>query len=201
MRSDKTQPDFMGIPILSDGAVMFCTAEQIGNKPTSCYTCTFQNGKNETCQLIGDAIQVAKVTGDDEYKNPIEYWPCCGEHNYGEPNSGAPTYIDPLKSPDQLGLVWINASEPGQEYGGANCAGVNGGDDCDHYQVESGEKWDSKQGFCRVLQQTKEAGGVCAAWGDDDILSWQEAQQLMGNSDDTREKKKLAKDIIGREGR
>ena len=195
MRSDKTQPDFMGVPILHDGQVMLCTAEAIGNKPASCYTCTFYDGDSK-CGLMGPSIVVAKVTGDQEYKNPIEYWPCCSMHNFGEPND---CEIEPFKSPESLGLIWINASKPGQPYGGANCAGVEGGDDCDHFQVKQGEKWDSESGFCRVLQHEVGAGQVCAAWGDDDILNWNDAQQLLQKSGSTREKKKLASDIIGRE--
>lgn len=197
MRSDKTQPDFMGVPILTDGAVMLCSAESLGNKPASCYTCSFYNDKEQTCQLLGPEIVISKVTGDKEYDNAIEYWPCCSEFNYGAQTG--PDFIEPFKTPDALGLIWINASKPGQEYGGANCGGVEGGDDCDHFQVKEGEKWDAETGFCRVLQHEVGAGQVCSAWQDDDILDWQDAQQLLQNGAETRDKKKLAKDIIGKD--
>jgi hypothetical protein len=193
MRSDKTQPDFMGIPIIQDGWVMLCSAEAIGNKPASCYTCIFHDGK-ERCGLLDAAVVVSKVIGDKEYDNPIEYWPCCSMHNYGEPSGGA---CEPTKTPDAIGLIWINSSKPGQDYGGANCAGTNGGDDCDNYQVEKGEKWDSESGFCRVLQHTVQAGQVCSAWSDDDILKWEDAQTLL-NGDGKRDKEKLARDILKR---
>lgn len=190
MRKDKTQPNFMGVPILRDGEVGFSTAEALGNKPASCYTCTFQN-KNETCKLIGPDTMVSKVIGHKDEGDPIEYWPCCSEHNYGE-TSQEVTFIQPLKDPDSLGLIWINAPEPGLKYGGANCGGVVGGDDCDHYVVGKVEKWDTKKGFCRVLQHEVGSGAVCSAWRDDDILSWQDAQQLLG-------KKRLARDLVKRD--
>jgi hypothetical protein len=199
MRADKTQPDFMGIPILKDGQVMLMSAEALGSKPASCATCTFKNADEENCMLLGPEITVSTVIGDEEYGDPIEYWPCCSMHNYGENQTGEAQYLEPLKSPDELGLIWINASEPGQKYGGANCGGVNGGDDCDHYQVKQGEKWDNPTGFCRVLQKEVGAGQVCAAWGDDDELSWQEAQQLLEKSDNATAKRKLARDIVGRD--
>ena len=199
MRRDKSQPDFHGIPILSDGAVMLCSAEAIGNKPTSCSTCTFHNAKPETCMLMGPEIIVDNVTGAKDSGDPIEYWPCCSEQNYGEPNHSEAKYIEPFKTPDALGLVWINAPEVGQEYGGSNCGGVNGGDDCDHYLVRSGEKWDSASGFCRVLQHEVDAGQVCSAWDDDDILDWQDAQQLLRKADSSASKKRLAKQIIGKD--
>jgi len=190
MRADKTQPDFMGIPILHDGDVMLCSPE----KPASCYTCAFM--LDETCALLGPEIIVAKVVSDGKEGETIEYWPCCSMQTVGEM---VDDYIEPFKTPEQLGLIWINAPEVGQEFGGANCGGVNGGDDCDHYQVESGEKWDSESGFCRVLQHEVGASQVCSAWRDDDILSWQDAQQLLNQPQHNRSKKQLAKEIIGRD--
>lgn len=199
MRRDKSQPDFYGIPIVDDAAVLFCSASEIGNKPASCYTCQKQQ-KDETCFLLGAEVKVAKVTGHRESGDPIEYWPCCSAHQYGPPRTEKPVYADNLSSPDSLGLIWINASEPGQKFGGANCGGVDGGDDCDHYMVKSGEKWDNPQGYCRVLAHMVDAGDVCAAWHDDDELPWKEAQQLMsGDSLETVKKKRLAKEIIGRD--
>lgn len=196
MRRDKSQPDFYGIPILHDADVMYCTASEIGNKPASCYTCQIQQSDG-TCGLLGPDIKVVKVTGSHDSGDPIEYWPCCDEHDYGTPAKGNPAYRPNLSSPDQVGLIWINASEVGQPFGGANCGGGNGGDDCDHYIVKSGEKWDNPQGVCRVLQHTVENGAVCTAWRDDDELSWQEAQQLMqGDSKETVDKKRMVKEIL-----
>ena len=202
MREDKSQPDFMGVPILRDGEVMLMRAAEIGNKPASCYTCIFKNAKDETCALIGEEIKVSKVTGSKDEGNPIEYWPCCSMHTFGEPSGGEPERCA-SNNPGAVGLIWINSPEVGQSCGGANCGGVAGGDDCDQYQVESGEKWDNPKGFCRVLQHEVSAGDVCAAWRDDDILEWQDAQQLMkqdsrGKMGDS-EKKKLAREIVGRD--
>lgn len=200
MRRDKSQPDFYGVPLLHDADVMFTTASQLGNKPASCYTCQFQQS-DLTCGLLGPDIRVGKVTGSPDSGDPIEYWPCCDMHDYGKPTVGKPAYRDSLSTPDQVGLIWINASEVGQAFGGANCGGGHGGDDCDHY-ITSGpvEKWNAPQGICRVLQHTVENGDVCTAWRDDDELSWQEAQQLMkGDSTDTVAKRKLVKSIVGRD--
>jgi hypothetical protein len=207
MRVAKSQPDFHGIPIIHKEQVGFCTASEIGNVPASCSTCQAHQERDASCKYLGPDILARTVTVEG-----IEYWPCCGMHDYGKPNSGEPCYSDPLSTPEQIGLIWINAPEEGLEYGGANCGGGNGGDDCDHYMVESGEKWDSQQGTCRALDETVANGDVCALWWDDDILGWQEAQNVLkrnaapkgtGKLDseqealNTREKKKLAKQIIG----
>ena len=200
MRRDKSQPTFFGVPILSDEAVMFTRASELGGKPASCYTCQAQQS-DKTCFYMGPAVKVSKVTGARDSGEPIEYWPCCGMHNYGDPRTGKPVYSDELSSPSTLGLIWINGPKPGVKYGGANCGGVNDGDDCDHYLVRGKEeKWDSKQGFCRVLQHQVDSGDVCTAWHDDDELPWEEAQQLMsGSSLDTIKKRRLVKEIIGRD--
>jgi hypothetical protein len=199
MRRDKSQPDFYGVPILHDSQVMFTRASEMGDKPASCYTCQIMQS-NGTCGLLGPEIEVVKVTGHTDSNDPIEYWPCCDEHDYGEPSKSEPSYRPNLSTPSQVGLIWINASEAGQEYGGANCGGGNGGDDCDHYMVKDGEKWDNPQGICRVLQHTVDNGDVCTAWWDDDILEWTEAQQLMsGDSIETVKKKKMVKSIVGRD--
>jgi hypothetical protein len=198
MRRDKSQPDFYGIPILHDSDVGFVKASEIGNLPASCYTCQKQN-PDETCYLLGPEIKVAKVTGHADSGDPIEYWPCCSSHQFGE-QAKEVSYSAEVSSPDTLGLIWINAPEVGQKFSGANCAGVEGGDDCDHYLVESGEKWDNPQGVCRVLQHSVGAGDVCSAWRDDDELSWDEAQQLMGGDTvETTKKKTFAKKIVGRD--
>lgn len=192
MRVAKSQPDFHGIPILHDQNVTFTSAQQMQSKPASCYTCALMN-HDGTCMLIGPDIQVEKVSIEG-----IEYWPRCGEFVPGEGNKGQPIYLT-AQAPDQLGLIWVNAPDPGQEYGGSNCGGCDGGDDCDHYMVESGEKWDNPQGFCRVLQHTVSCGDYCAAWWDDDILQWQEAQNALKNPQGESSKKKLAKEIIGKD--
>jgi len=198
-RRDMSQPDFYGIPILQDAQVLFTRASELGGKPASCYTCTKQQ-KNETCYLLGPEILVKTVVGHADSGDPIEYWPCCSAHQYGEPAYDAPSYAEVLSNPDSLGLIWINAPDPGLGFGGANCGGLEGGDDCDHYLVADGEKWENEQGTCRVLQHSVAGGDVCTAWHDDDELSWQEAQQLMdGDSVETVAKKKLAKEIVGRD--
>lgn len=200
MRRDKSQPDFFGIPILHDQDVMFTTADQLGDKPASCYTCQLQQS-DLTCGILGPNVKVSKVTGTQDSGDPIEYWPCCGEHDYGPAQKGTPSYRPQLSTPDQVGLIWINASEVGQPFGGANCGGGHGGDDCDHYITDGPiEKWDAPQGQCRVLQHTVDNGDVCTAWRDDDELSWQDAQQLMkGDSVDTVKKRKFVNEIVGRE--
>lgn len=191
MRVAKSQPDFHGIPILHDQNVTYTSAEQMQQKPASCYSCALMNS-DSTCMLMGPDILVEKVTIED-----IEYWPRCGEFVPGDGNQGKPLTLT-HQAPDQLGLVWINVPKPGAEYGGSNCGGCDGGDDCDHYTIESGEKWDNPQGFCRVLQHEVSCGDYCAAWWDDDILQWQEAQNAIKH-EGQNEKKKLAREIIGRD--
>jgi hypothetical protein len=199
MRRDKSQPDFFGIPIISDEAVMFTRASELGDKPASCYTCQAQQS-DLTCFYMGKGVKVAKVTGHSDSGEPIEYWPCCGMHNYGPTRTGAPVYADILSNPSSLGLIWINAPKPGQPYGGANCGGVEGGDDCDHYMVKSGEKWDNLDGYCRVLCHSVEGADVCSAWHDDDELQFEEAQMLLcGDSRETIGKRRLASQIVGRD--
>jgi len=199
MRRDKSQPDFFGIPIISDEAVMFTRASELGDKPASCYTCQAQQA-DLTCFYMGSGVKVAKVTGSADSGDPIEYWPCCGMHNYGTRQTGVPVYADILSDPSSLGLVWINAPKVGQPFGGANCGGGNGGDDCDHYTVKSGEKWDNPSGYCRVLCHSVENGDVCTAWHDDDELQFEEAQMLLrGDSPSTISKRRLASGIIGKE--
>lgn len=200
MRRDKSQPDFMGIPILRDEEVGFVTASELGDKPASCYTCQAQQS-DETCFLLGPGVKVSKVRGSAKSGDQIEYWPCCSMQNYGPTRTGKPVYADVLSTPHSIGLVWINAPKLGQKYGGANCGGVEGGDDCDNYIVRGPkEKWDTKNGFCRVLQHAVAAGDVCSAWRDDDELNFEDAQRLIqGDSVDTMQKKKLANAIIGRD--
>lgn len=199
MRRDKSQPDFYGVPILSDAQVLFTRADELGNKPASCYTCKEQL-PNFTCERFGPEVSVKTVTGHADSGESIEYWPCCSMQEYTDtPRSqGQIKYHDTLDTPDELGLVWINAPKPGQKYGGANCGGIDGGDDCDHYLVKGAvEKWDALQGVCRVLQHSVDGGDVCSAWHDDDELGWREAQQLMkGESLSTVRKRKMVTEIV-----
>jgi hypothetical protein len=177
LRRTQSQPDFHGVPILQPGHVLYDTAESIQDQPTSCYNCRTQNPETLTCKRIGPNLLVKKFTKGGKDGHPIEFWPCCGMHDFGVPTGGNSFATD---DPTYLDLVWINAPEVGQEYGGANCGGVHGGDDCDHYRTSSKEaKWESPTGFCRVLQKTVAAGDVCSAWQDDDEVSWQEAQQIL----------------------
>lgn len=199
-RRDLSQSEFYGIPILSDSEVMYTTSAQLGNKPASCYTCQIQQS-DLTCGLLGPDIKVSKVRGAKDSGEQIEYWPCCDEHDYGTPATGKPSYRSNLSTPDQVGLIWINAPEVGQPFGGANCGGLNGGDDCDRFRTEGlQEKWDVDSGFCTVLQHSVEGGAVCTAWKDDDILSWRIAQQMMrGDSQSVAEKKEMVRGIVGRD--
>lgn len=201
MRRDKSQPDFYGVPILHDSDVLFTTAEELGGKPASCFTCK-ERQSDDTCERLGPDISVKTVVGHKDSGDPIEYWPCCSMQEYSATApTGKPHYHDDLDTPDSIGLIWINAPEVGQKYGGANCGGVRGGDDCDHYITPGAtDKWEAPQGVCRVLQHSVKAGDVCTAWRDDDILNWQEAQQLMsGDSKETVTKKRMVKAIQGRE--
>lgn len=198
MRRDKSQPDLMGIPILHDEDAMYRRASEIGDKPASCYTCTMM--KDDTCSLLGPGVSTKKVTGSRESGDPIEYWPFCKRFTYGTP---AGKYAEKFENPNTIGLIWINASKPGQKFGGANCGGGNGGDDCDNYIVKGKvEKWDAEQGHCRVLAHTVNNGDLCTAWRDDDILQWEEAQNLLKGSKDTVEtmgKRKFVRSIMGRD--
>lgn len=203
MRRDKSQPEFFGVPILNASDVAFTTSEALGGKPASCYTCKYQTS-DLTCNLLGPGVKVEKVTGSRKSGDPIEYWPCCGEHDYCEDvangDRSKPDYREHLSTPSELGLIWINAPKPGQKLGGANCGGVAGGDDCDHYLVHgSKEKWDVPSAYCRLLGYDVEGGAVCRAWRDDDQLLFPEAQMLLrGDNLDTVEKKRLVRDIMGR---
>jgi hypothetical protein len=172
--------NFMGVPILNKGQVMYTSEAQMDGEPASCSNCAFYN-YGRSCQLINKEIIVKKLTYPPEPTadaKPIEYWPCCSEWLKGTPNYGPEKRIAE-NSPDTLGLGWINAPKPGQKCGGANCGGKNGGDDCDHYITKGPDKRDEATAFCRVLQQEVENGAVCSAWMDDDWLSWDKAQDLL----------------------
>ena len=176
IRRAKTRPDVWLVQPVTKGQALFVTAEGLGKKPASCFTCTMFNESAKTCQLIGDMVKVDKFTCATPGDAPTEFWPCCGMHHYGETNKDETTYAEYCSDPDNLGLVWINAPRVGLAFGGANCSGVDGGDDCDHYMVEGTDKRAEPEGFCRQLQTTVPGGAVCALWGDDDEVSWREAQ-------------------------
>lgn len=180
-RQALSESSFFDVPVLTKGDVNYIPAAKMDGEPASCYTCPFYNA-SRTCQLIGKGVAVRKLTYPAEatsFSKPIEYWPCCSAWQKGRPNFGEEKYIGSGSSPDDIGLIWINAARPGQEYGGANCGGCNGGDDCDHYITEGDDKRVEPTAFCRVLQQDVECGAVCSAWRDDDILQWQKAQDLL----------------------
>ena len=175
------------VPVLDRGQAQYVTSEQMGDIPCSCYRCTKYNHKAQTCSLIGPRIPIRKFVWPKEATDDakkIEYWPACGAAEPGSPNVGEPRYREfPYLDPDNLGLCWINAPRLGLEYSGANCGGVSGGDDCDLYLVERGNKWDSSSGFCRVLQSVVAAGDVCSCWSDDDQVDWRKAIQMIRELD------------------
>lgn len=169
-------------PIIpTKGQALFTTAESMHNEPSSCYNCVFYNSASATCALIGPRIPIRKFIyplQPSADSKQVEYWPCCGMQQYGEPNSATAVYRA-SNDPDYMDLVWINAPRVGQEHGGANCGGCDGGDDCDHYLTDGKEeKWDSATGFCRALQTEVACGDVCTLWGDDDELHWRDAVKI-----------------------
>lgn len=184
-RRAMSQPTITDVPVLTKGQVGFVPEAAMEGEPATCYNCEFYN-YDRTCKLLGQRTAVKKfiyppvATADAKR---IEYWPCCSEWFKGEPNYGQEEFMDKLSSPDTLGLGWINAPRPGMEISGATCGGKNGGDDCDHYITEGDEKRDEPEAFCRVLQQRVEGGAVCAAWIDDDWISWDRAQNILKETD------------------
>jgi hypothetical protein len=176
IRRAVSQPDIYTIPTLDKSSVLFVSAAEMHNEPASCYNCRFYN-YGKSCGLIGPHTSVRKFIYGAPDK-PIEYWPCCGAHEHGEPNYGIEAFRA-ANSPSTLGLIWINGPRIGLEYGGANCGGSGGGDDCDFYMTEGDDKREEPTGFCRVLQSEVANGDVCAAWNDDDKVSWQQAQAIL----------------------
>lgn len=176
IRRAVSQPDITSLPILTKEQVLFVSAAEMANEPASCYNCRFYN-HGKSCGIIGPLTIVKKFVYGEPDK-PIEYWPCCGMHEHGEPNYGVEAFRA-ANSPSTLGLVWINAPRIGLDYGGANCGGCNGGDDCDLYMVNIDNKREAPTGFCRVLQSEVANGDVCAAWTDDDRVDWQQAQAIL----------------------
>ena len=175
-----SQPTLAGVPVLQKGKVLYVTAAEMDNEPASCSNCIFYN-KLGSCQLIGPHVIVRKLVYPPRATpdaKPIEYWPCCGMHTFGQPNAGEEKFLA-ASDPAELDLVWINAPSVGLEHGGANCGGENGGDDCDHYMIAGDDKRDARSGFCRVLQCEVQNGDVCSAWTDDDELSWDRAQNIL----------------------
>lgn len=185
MRRANSQPTLTGVPVLSKEKVLFVGTAEMNNEPASCYNCVFYNS-GASCQLIGPHVPICKFTyprSATSDSKPIEYWPCCGMHQFGNPNFGPPRFIA-ANDPASLDLLWINAPSVGLEQGGANCGGSNGGDDCDHYTTPTGDKRDAPHGFCRVLQCEVMNGDVCSAWDDDDKLSWNKAQAILKEQSD-----------------
>lgn len=172
IRRAASLPSNRDVPIPTKGQVLFTPAAAMNDEPASCYNCPFQqkDGDALTCKLHGPAIAVEKFT-----EGSVEFWPCCGYWIHGKRSTEAPYYLAEL-GPDHTGLVWINAPERGQEYGGATCGGLNGGDDCDWYNTKGTDKRAFKMGWCQVLQCNVEGGAVCVEWADDDQIDWQVAQ-------------------------
>ena len=183
MRKTESQPDIEAVPVLSKAQVLFVTASSREDQPNSCYNCWKFNLRDRTCSILPKEIRVRKFTSGEPYKR-IEYWPVCGLHEFGKPNIETPirrTACDP----DYMGLSWVNAPTLGQTCGGTCCGGANGGDDCDYWKPPEGteDKREASIGFCRVLQTPTANGDCCAAWIDDDILSWQDAQAVIKEQD------------------
>ncbi len=179
-RRGLSQPSIDFVPVLTKGQVLYVPAGKMEGEPASCYNCTSYN-YGRSCMRIGPEVEIRKFTYPPQAtrdSDPIEYWPCCGMWDKGEPNRGKETFVS-ANDPTELGLIWINAPETGQPCGGANCGGENGGDDCDNYITEGDDKRDEPTAFCRVLQCEVENGAVCAAWDDDDKMPWQQAQNLL----------------------
>lgn len=180
-----SQPDVYCVPTLKPAEVLFVPAAQMKGEPATCYNCSRYN-HGSSCMMIGPNVPVRRFTyppTPTADAKRIEYWPCCGEWDRGAPNYGPARFNTNLSTPDELGLGWINAPEPGQEIGGANCGGSNGGDECDFYVTEEADARDTEQGWCRVLQQDVDNGAVCAAWRDDDWVDYQRGSALLKELD------------------
>jgi hypothetical protein len=171
-------PDATLPPILNNGQVSFSSAKDAHDEPRSCYNCGFYN-YGRTCQLMSPSIEIHKLlwppaaTPDSKQ---IEYWPVCSYWIPGEPAYGSTKQLASL-NPDDAGLCWINAPEPGLDASGACCSGANGGDDCDMFMTPGADKRDFDQGFCRVLQRDVNGMDCCSAWLDDDLVAWRTAQE------------------------
>lgn len=168
-------------PMVPKSAVLFTSAAHMNNEPASCGNCINYLENQDRCAVIGDQIIVRSfVVGN------IKYYPCCGYHQFGNPMMVKGEVAEYLahNDPGDIGLIWINQAVGDMETpGGANCGGINGGDDCDHYLVDTEKKWESPNGMCRVLQTQVGAGDVCGAWIDDDRIEWFEAQSIIQDQD------------------
>lgn len=177
IRRAASQPDIYVQPVLSKGQVLFTPASEMNNEPASCYNCNFYNS-SRSCQLIGPHVKVEKFIYGEPDKR-IEYWPHCAAHCYGVPNFSQEKFIT-CGDPSYLNLQWINAPRVGLSLSGANCGGSNTGDDCDYYMTEGDDKRAEPKAFCRVLQCEVANGDHCAVWQDDDRITWQQAQSILG---------------------
>lgn len=181
-----SQPTIIDVPVLTRGQVMYIPEAKMNGEPASCYNCPMFN-YGRSCMTMGPNVKIRKFIYPPEATadaKRIEYWPCCSNWYPGEPNYGKEKFEDNIQSPDTMGLGWINAPEIGQKYGGANCGGKNGGDDCDNYCTDGeGDKREYPSAFCRVLQSDVENGAVCTGWMDDDWLSWDRAQNILREMD------------------
>lgn len=179
-----SQPTITDPPVLNKGQVMYVPEGQMEGEPSSCYNCPSYN-YGRSCNRIGPHVRIRKFVYPPQPTSDakqIEYWPCCSMWDRGQPNMGKESFIS-KNDPTNLGLGWINAPRVGQEYGGANCSGKDGGDDCDHYTTKGDDKRIEQTAFCRVLQCEVEGGAVCAAWQDDDWMDWQRAQNILRDLD------------------
>lgn len=180
MRDAISQPwNYKPVP-LTKGQALYRPAEQMDGEPASCYNCLAYN-YGKSCMRMGPRPAIKKFvwpTRPTEDEKPIEYFPHCGMWDRGNPNRGKEKFIS-HNDPDNTGLTWINAPNVGVEYGGANCGGINNGDDCDYYMTRTDAKRDAPMGFCRVMQGPVANGDVCSCWKDDDEITWRRAQEIL----------------------
>ena len=189
MRDAISQPWNYKPVILTKGQALYTPAEQMEGEPASCYNCVAYN-LGKSCMKMGPGTRIRKLVWPDaavKDEKRIEYWPCCSMWDRGEPNAGPEKFIS-SNDPDYAGLIWINAPEVGQPRGGANCGGINGGDDCDYYMTETDDKRSAPMGFCRVMQTKVANGDVCSCWKDDDELTWRRAQEILAGGTNGRGK-------------
>lgn len=171
LRRAKSEPSFYGIPILSEASVLFVTAASREDKPNWCGTCVMYNTQDFTCSIHSPEIVIKSFVVE-----PQKFWPVCGYHKYGPTNDGEPMRQPPYEDPDHTGLSWVNTPDDGREHGGTTCGGLNDGDDCDFYNTPGDDKREYASGFCQVLRKDVGGGDCCAAWQDDDLVDWREAQ-------------------------
>lgn len=165
---------------VTKGQVLYVTAASRNDEPNSCYNCIFFNAAKKRCALMSDGVIIRKLTTGLPFK-AIDYFPVCGYQVYGKPNGAnhpAPEY--PL-DPDYAGLIWTNVPEYGKALGGVSCGGQNNGDDCDYWEPLTNvkSKRDETLGICKLLDCPTNNGDCCAAWQDDDAMSWQNAQTIL----------------------